>query len=640
MIVDSMSPYSIVKGPEMNADAMLGSVGEPASGLGQALYFEGGERELFGWLHQATPGEFAGLGIVVCNAFGFEAICSHRSLRRFAESAAALGFPVLRFDYSGTGDSDDIEPDADQIESWVRDVRSAVAEIRRRTGVVRVCLVGIRLGALLASMASSEAAGVDALIMIAPIVSGRRYVREMRNTRLAASLWAAGAQGAPEEAAPKVQGETKSTFEVSGFPLSSKTMSSLSQADLSAAETTSTRHILIFDDNTLPAAKSWSEKLAALGVAVEYVVTPEAHQMFKVAPHLAAAPHTMFAVAFDWLRKGRQGQVPRDVEAKVRPTPATDIPRPAMSLPCHRPGHQASITERPVFFGRDALLFGIVTEPPKSETVHTAVILLNAGGTHHVGSNRMYVSLARRWAGQGCVVFRFDLSGMGDSETRSGEIDNFAFPPRALDDVHCAIDYLRGHYAITNIVLAGLCSGAYHALHAAAAGLPVSRVLAVNLQDYFSTDDPMDAEIHLKEVMQAPTVYRGRLLSYGSWKKLLTGRVDVARILRVNTRRAALAIEELSRNYARRLGIRLPRDLGWELERMIARGVHVAFVFSSGEHGLDTLKLQAGSTLARLGDRCHVHIVNNSDHVFSDVRRRSELEQILTEELFQPAACK
>ena len=42
----------------------------------------------------------AAIGVVICNPFGYEAICSHRSVRTFAEAAAAAGAPTLRFDYA------------------------------------------------------------------------------------------------------------------------------------------------------------------------------------------------------------------------------------------------------------------------------------------------------------------------------------------------------------------------------------------------------------------------------------------------------------------------------------------------------------------------------------------------------------
>src|SRR5581483_10671198 len=113
-------------------------------------------------------------GLVICKPFGFEALCGHRSMRVFARMAAGLGIPVLRFDYLGTGNSEEIEPSADQIEIWTRDITNAVAELRRRTGVARVCLLGFRLGALLSALAAGQCQA-DALALVAPVLSGRKY---------------------------------------------------------------------------------------------------------------------------------------------------------------------------------------------------------------------------------------------------------------------------------------------------------------------------------------------------------------------------------------------------------------------------------------------------------------------------------
>ena len=77
---------------------------------------------------------------------------------------------------------------------WVRgsrDVMAAVSELRRRTGVQRVCLLGFRLGALLGALAAPDCEGVCGLMAIAPVVNGRRYLRELRTTRLAAMLGSA-----------------------------------------------------------------------------------------------------------------------------------------------------------------------------------------------------------------------------------------------------------------------------------------------------------------------------------------------------------------------------------------------------------------------------------------------------------------
>ena len=83
------------------------------------LYFGNEARPLFGWLHlPAHPP--ASIGLVICNAFGHEALCSHRSVRHFAERAARQGIPTLRFDYDGTGDSAGTGNDPDRVSSWLQ----------------------------------------------------------------------------------------------------------------------------------------------------------------------------------------------------------------------------------------------------------------------------------------------------------------------------------------------------------------------------------------------------------------------------------------------------------------------------------------------------------------------------------------
>src|SRR5277367_4773296 len=86
--------------------------------MGQAIYFDSGEHTLFGWLHKPPVAATTNLGLVICKPFGYEALCSHRGLRAFAEAAAAAGVPTLRLDYLGAGDSADMDPRADQLDAW------------------------------------------------------------------------------------------------------------------------------------------------------------------------------------------------------------------------------------------------------------------------------------------------------------------------------------------------------------------------------------------------------------------------------------------------------------------------------------------------------------------------------------------
>ena len=129
-------------------------------------------------------------------------------------------------------------------------------------------------------------------------------------------------------------------------------------------------------------------------------------------------------------------------------------------------------------------MFGIVTEPYGGDGRRRVVVLVNNGADYHIGSARMYVSLARRWARSGYVVLRMDLAGLGDSNTRQGRPDNEVFPPAAVEDMRVAVEFMRDSYQVGDLTLAGLCSGAYHALRAGLAAVPLNRIFMVNPENF------------------------------------------------------------------------------------------------------------------------------------------------------------
>ncbi len=87
---------------------------------------------------------------------------------------------------------------------------------------------------------------------------------------------------------------------------------------------------------------------------------------------------------------------------------------------------------------------------------------------------------------------------------------------------------MRGRYAIFDMTLAGLCSGAYHALRAAMAGLRVNRILMVNPQNYFWKKGMTLRQVQLAEVVHNPGLYRRRVFSLQAWLKFFKGQVDLS----------------------------------------------------------------------------------------------------------------
>lgn len=138
------------------------------------------DRQLFGVLHKSERGQDSGRAVLLCSPFGREAIRVQRLQRVLAERLAREGFPVLRFDYYGAGDSHggDVEVDLD---GWCADILEADRALRLQTGLERVIWVGFRLGATVMIDAVRQfQRAPPSLVLCEPVFDGESYIRELR----------------------------------------------------------------------------------------------------------------------------------------------------------------------------------------------------------------------------------------------------------------------------------------------------------------------------------------------------------------------------------------------------------------------------------------------------------------------------
>lgn len=619
----------------------------PASGRGavEPGFFGPLERPLFGRLHRATggvAGATPALGMVICNPFGYEAICAHRSLRRFAEDAAALGIPVLRFDYDGTGDSFGSELDADRLGAWVASIDHAIDHLTRVSGATRVVLFGVRLGATLASLAAAARADVAGIVALAPVVSGRAYVRELRALQMALGLAPPPASATPSTAASAPAGARArgddAGQEAVGFALSGETRGALAAIDLTRLTGAGwpTPEILLIDRDDLPASAAWMDQLRAHGAVVEHRALPGYREMV-LDPHKAEIPEAMRASARSWLQR-LVASVASASSAKMKGTDSTGGasaepsgpgpgPSPGQAVVARGSDGAPTVIEEAGFIDPGSTVFGVIARPAALGGPHLAgpdegsrlgILLLNAGAIHHIGPSRLYVTLARAWAGEGHTVLRVDLSGIGDSGTRPGQVDNVVYGPNAGADVRAAIRHLHAQPGVSRVVIVGLCSGAYHGFKAAVAGEPVFAIVPINPLTFFWKEG-MSLDFPAHKVAEESHRYGQSALRLESWKKLVRGEVHLRVLTQILARRALSLVERRARDVARQLGVPMPDDLGSELDSLATRGIAVDFVFADGDPGMELLPLQGGSVVPRLSseNKLRAHVIAGPDHTFT-----------------------
>lgn len=239
----------------------------------------------------------------------------------------------------------------------------------------------------------------------------------------------------------------------------------------------------------------------------------------------------------------------------------------------------------------DASLVGILTLPVESapRRNRTAVILLNAGIVHRVGPNRIHVLMARRFARQGWLVCRFDLSGIGDSTVSSASV---GFDDRAPGEVKAVMDHLQEAHGIRRFVLAGICSGADVALQCA---LLDERVVGCGLINGRLVDK--EIAMTIRDQLNAKNQGRyfvGHLGSPRSWFRALTFQSAYAKWWQ------GLKVLVRSRWTGQGKDIDRGEASAW-MGELTARGVSVYLIYAGGSSALDLYNSLFKAEVTRLG---------------------------------------
>lgn len=166
-----------------------------------------------------------------------------------------------------------------------------------------------------------------------------------------------------------------------------------------------------------------------------------------------------------------------------------------------------AIREQVVSIGIPTPLIGIYATQISNRKASFALLLLNSGVIHRVGSCRLSILIARSITENlGVPSLRFDYSGIGDSEPRRTTQNRDQL---AVEEVNEAMDFIQQTEGINKFVIYGLCSGARDAFRTCVSDPRVIGIAQVDGCAY------RNAKYYLNH-------YRERVFDSGHWIKFLT----------------------------------------------------------------------------------------------------------------------
>ncbi len=536
------------------------------------------------WYH-APRSQPAGPGVLLCDTLGSDRMNLHLAYRHLALQLSWAGYPVLRVDYAGTGDSAGGPRAPDRLNAWLRGLDCGAEHLRATSGVTELVVFGALFGATLGAALAARREDVTGLVAWGGYARGHDFVRELKAVERLS-----GANPSARRPATWEEGDLESL----GFLFTADTVQALEAFDIADLRPKRLRRVCVmpWDEHDrgrgfLAAAELWS-------AAVDSHASPPSSGSASLQRQ--AVPEGVIDATLDWLAGHVAGP------ARTGSSP----PFPATARMTD-PSGAARLLETCIWMGAGRGIFGILTELASSHDdapdlladagpTPTGVILINGGNNHRAGINRNYTEWARRWAGEAVSVLRLDIRGLGDSPPLRARDLNVLYRSDTAGDVIAAMDWLERHRGIRRFVLGGLCAGAFQALHAARQDRRVIGLWLLELLRFYHEER--------------------------SWQ------VRVTRRLRRFARRALRPVGFTPAIIDTPLG-------RWLRVQCAGRGVRVLALYRRNEPMLQSFRDElatAAAPLARTG-KFEIRMVDESNHIFSPLWSQAQLTDSLDADL-------
>lgn len=552
--------------------------------ISSPIYFGPRDRSLFGCLHQPSQHN-SGARVLICGPLGYEGQFAYLALRELATRLVeTVGATVMRFDYDGCGDSAGSDEDSGRVPRWIESIHCAIEKLKELApDDGPITLVGMRAGALLASIAAASRDDITAVAMWAPCQSGKLFLREQR--AFAAMAYVTAARTAETEPAWGERG-----FEANGYVFSDDTVRALEALDLKKLARAPAPRVLVLERDDLPSKNTIPESWRQSAKQIDQTsINGYAESMEP--PWLSTRPAEAVSKLCEWVQKLGDTSKSFVVKPFLRADAVTFISDDA--------------TERAGWYDDEQERFSILTEPREGRT-SCAVILITSTFGYRIGPNRMNVFAARSLTASNISTLRIDLAGVGETRVPSQSGPNPPYHLEAVHDVRLAIRFLQSR-GYRNIALGGICAGAFLAWQTALAEDAVSQIVLINPETFFPIS--YDVEDH-RRIERAPQTWREavrkeqRLAGKAAlvWKRIIRGfmigQQSFRALLPISVARPPLILR---------------------LQSLAKRHTRTSIVFSSADPGVREFRRQLGSSIhyfRRTGSLTTTYI-DGPDHSFT-----------------------
>lgn len=573
-------------------------------------WIESSYGSLFSWLHIPKSPQIKNMGVVICNPFGSEYTHAHRSIRHLADNLSAAGYVTQRFDFLGTGDSDGSLHDSNLVATWLANIESVIESLKAKTGVSQICLVGIRLGALLAASFAQQST-VDRLVLWTPCVSGRRYVREMQAV-------------AKFSAVEKSLGNTD-YIDSAGFVMSNETAADLKEINLTKLSLNVNDSVLIVERDDLQTETDLNAALEQQGHSVA-TINMSGYIDMMAEPQETVVPTATIKKITAWLPNELMVESSGFFGAGQTVTSEIFSSSDSRSV-------TTVLTETVYIGGNDKKLFGILTSPVSDSVSSSLVVFLNSGSVHHVGPNRVYVQLCRRLAAAGVTCLRIDLPNLGDSVVDHPRDENIAYPADVSEDIGEVLSAVNENYDFKRIILAGICSGAYNTFHASLAlrdKYQVVEAILINPLVFYRNVNTKKSVQPEHVVERNSMQYKKSLFDIKKWSKLLKGEVDLIYLIKFLKDKAFKVIRTEFQQLKEKLGLGYASKLsrGFLLREKSKQKISVflsendpgyQLIMSAAKNSVKAMLRRKSFALYTIADADHTFSKTASREVFTDL---------------------